>query len=98
MRSRIINAFDKFLDVSSHTDYEISEISKKLEIDIAVDLMGFTKLNRFGIFLKGCAPIQINYLGYPGTLGSDNIDYIIADKILIPQENTKYYNENIIYL
>ena len=47
--------------------------------------MGFTKNNNFGIFLEKCAPIQINFLGYPGTLGTNLIDYIIADKIVIPE-------------
>ena len=54
--------------------------------------------NRFGIFQKKVAPIQINFLGYPGTSGSKLIDYIIADKTLIPQENQKYFTEKVIYL
>ena len=69
-----------------------------MEIDIALDLMGFVNNNRYKIFAKGCAPIQVNYLGYPGTSGSNFIDYIIADKILIPKESQKYYSEKIIYL
>ena len=98
MKERIIKCFDKFIDVSSKSDQEISELSKKFKIDIAIDLMGFTKSNRFGIFLKRCAPIQINYLGYPGTLGSDSVDYIIGDKTIISKENAKYFTEKIIYL
>ena len=58
----------------------------------------FTEKNRFGIFVERCAPIQVNYLGYPGTSGANCIDYIIADKVLIPQENQKYYSEKIVYL
>ena len=95
MKERIIKCFDKFIDVSSKSDQEISELSKKFKIDIAIDLMGFTKSNRFGIFLKRCAPIQINYLGYPGTLGSDSVDYIIGDKNVI--SNVKYFEKIIIY-
>ena len=98
MKERISLAFDQFINVDEKTDKEIVELSRKLNIDIAIDLMGFTKSNRFGIFLERCAPIQINYLGYPGTLGTDCIDYIIADKILIPKENQKNYSEKIIYL
>ena len=55
--------------------------------------MGYTKSNRFEIFIEKCAPIQINFLGYPGALGSDCIDYIIADKTLISKEDEKYYSE-----
>ncbi len=98
IKERIISSFDKFIDADSMSDREIVQTSRKLKIDIAVDLMGFTKSNRFGIFVERCAPIQINYLGYPGTLGSKSIDYIIADKIIIPKENEKYYSEKIIYL
>ena len=98
MSERIIKTFDKFFDVSTQTEKEISQISKNLEIDIAVDLMGFTKNNKFEIFLEKCAPIQINFLGYPGTLGTDVIDYIVADKTLIPKEEDKNYSEKVIYL
>ena len=60
--------------------------------------MGFTQRNRFNIFNIGCAPIQINYLGYAGTLGSSSIDYVIADNIVIPESKQKYFLEKIIYL
>ena len=60
--------------------------------------MGFTQNNRFNIFVQRCAPIQVNYLGYPGTSGSNCIDYLIADKILIPKQNQKYFSEKIIYM
>ena len=98
MQNRISSAFDKFIDVHTKTDDEIAKLSREFEIDIAIDLMGYTKLNRFGVFLHKCAPIQINYLGYPGTLGSKNIDYIVADQFLIPENSQKYYSEKIIYL
>ena len=98
MQNRISNAFDQFINVSSKTEKEISLLSRKLNIDIAIDLMGFTKNNKFKIFINRCAPIQINYLGYAGTTGSNCIDYIIGDKILIPKENQKNFSEKIIYL
>ena len=98
IRKRVIKTFDKFIDVKQKTIQEIVEISRHENIDIAVDLKGFTNNNRFDLFIKRCAPIQISYLGFPGTTGSDCIDYIIADKTVIPEENKIHYSENIIYL
>ena len=98
MRKRVSKAFDKFIDVSLKSDQEIAKISREFNVDIAIDLMGFTRGNKFQIFAEKCAPIQASYLGYPGTTGSNFIDYIIADKILIPKELQKHYSEKIIYL
>ena len=97
-KKKIYKVFDKFYDVKFKTDFDIAKLSRDLNIDIAVDLTGFTSNSRFGIFVERCAPIQVNFLGYPGTLGSNHHDYIIADKILIPKENQKDYSEKIIYL
>ena len=97
-QKRIINACSKFIDVEKKTDEEISKLSKELEIDIALDLMGFVNNNRYNIFAKGCAPIQINYLGYPGTCGPNVMDYIIADNTLITKDNEKFISEKIITL
>ena len=98
MRSRISSAFDKFINVNLKSDKEIAQLSRDLKIDIAIDLMGFTEHNRFGIFMERCSPIQVNYLGYPGTIGSDCIDYLIADKVLILEKYKEFYSEKIIYL
>ena len=98
IRNRVSKTFDKFLDVRLKTDEQIVDMSRELKIDIAVDLKGFTLNNRFGIFVKRCAPIQISYLGYPGTMASDCIDYLVADRTLIPEENKKFYTEKIIYM
>ena len=98
MSKKIPNYFNNFVKVNFKTDKEIAEISRNLKIDIAIDLLCFTTNHRMGIFSEKCAPIQINYLGYPGTSGANFIDYIIADKILIPKESQKYYSEKIIYL
>ena len=98
IRKRVIKTFDKFFDVKSKTTKEIVQHSRELNLDIAVDLKGFTNNNRFDLFIERCAPIQISYLGFPGTTSSDCIDYLIADKIVIPEENKNYYSENIIYL
>jgi predicted O-linked N-acetylglucosamine transferase (SPINDLY family) len=98
IRLRISNAFDKFINVKFKSDSEIVRFSRDLNIDIAIDLMCFSQFNRFGIFVEKCAPIQINFLGYPGTSGSKCIDYILADKIIIPEKFKKYYSEKIIYM
>jgi|TARA_B100000959_G_scaffold219568_1_gene231913 predicted O-linked N-acetylglucosamine transferase (SPINDLY family) len=98
MYYRISAAFDQFIDVKLKSDDEIMKLSRELKIDVAIDLMTFTQYHRFEIFTKRCAPIQINYLGYPGTSGASCFDYIIADKTLIPKKNQKYYSEKIIYL
>ena len=75
---------------------EIKDLCKKKGLDIAIDLCGFTFLNRFEIFAERLAPIQINYLGYPGTMGSSCFDYIIADKTVIPKKEEENYNEKIV--
>ena len=98
MKKRVSKAFDKFIDVSLKSDVEIAKISREYSVDIAIDLMGFTRGNKFQIFAEKCAPIQVSYLGYPGTTGSNFIDYIIADKTLISKESQKHYSEKIIYL
>ncbi len=98
MKNRVSTSFDKFYDVRLKSDIDIINLSRELEIDVAIDLKGFTKDMRLGIFAGRCAPIQVNYLGYPGTMGATYIDYIIADKTLIPEENQKYYLEKIVYL
>jgi len=98
MRERVLKACDKFLDVSLKSDVEIAKISREFSIDIAIDVMGFTKGNKFQIFAEKCAPIQVSYLAFPGTTGSNFIDYVIADKIVISQELKKHYSEKIIFL
>lgn len=98
MRQRLTKAFDQFLDVRLKSDKEIALLSRKMGIEIAVDLKGFTQNDRTGIFSFRAAPIQVNYIGYPGTLAAEYIDYIVADKTLIPTESQQHYAEKIIYL
>ena len=98
MRHRVSSAFDKFFDVRDQSDKEIALLSRNLQIDLAIDLKGLTKYSRAGIFSWRAAPVQINYLGYPGTMGADYIDYLIADKVLIPEASQRYYSEKIAYL
>ena len=85
-----------FRDIKKLSDKEAIELARKDKLDIAIDLKGYTENNRMNIFSNRVAPIQINYLGYPGSLGAETIDYIIADNIIIPKENEKYYSEKII--
>jgi predicted O-linked N-acetylglucosamine transferase (SPINDLY family) len=98
MRQRLERPFDQFIEVGYKSDMEIAQLSRDLNIDIAVDLKGFTTDSRTGIFANHAAPIQVNYLGYPGTMGADYMDYIIADRTLIPQESQPFYLEKVVYL
>ncbi len=98
IRQKLAQSFDQFLEVSDKSDYEIAVLARQMEIDIAVDLKGFTEDSRTGIFAWRPAPVQVNYLGYPGTMGADYIDYIIADATLIPEEHKSHYSEKIVYL
>ena len=98
MRKRIEAAFDHFLDVQNLSEIEIAKLSRNMAIDIAVDLGGFTALCRNDIFALRSAPIQVNYLGYPGTMGTDYHDYIITDPIIIPEGSQQYYTEKMVYL
>ena len=98
MRERLIHAFDQFIDITSKSDAEAALFSRNLGIDIAIDLSGHTGDCRTGIFSFRAAPVQVNYLGYPGTMGAAYIDYIIADKTIIPKESEQFYSEKIVYL
>jgi protein O-GlcNAc transferase len=98
LRKRIKGSFEHFIDVGSKSDQEIAGLMRELEIDIAVDLMGFTQDNRFNAFAARPAPVQVNYLGYPGTMGAGCIDYIVADSTIIPENNRALYSEKVIWL
>jgi predicted O-linked N-acetylglucosamine transferase (SPINDLY family) len=97
-RSRLEGAFERFIDVYSKSDREVAQLLRDLEIDIAVDLMGFTAGSRTRIFAFRAAPVQVSYLGYPGTMGAEYIDYILADRIVIPEPHHPYYTEKVVYL
>jgi protein O-GlcNAc transferase len=98
MRRRLTAAFDRFVDVRSRSDQEVAQLSRELEIDIAVDLKGYTEGARMGIFAHRAAPVQAGYLGYPGTLAAQYVDYLIADETLVPPETCAHYTEKIVYL
>ena len=90
--------FDEFIDLDKLKIGDVESFIRKKNLDIAVNLNGYTSNSKNEIFSKGIARFQINYLGYPGTMGTDAMDYLIADKIVIPENNKKYFTEKILYL
>ena len=98
MTIRLKNAFDKFTYIGDLMDYKAINLIRKDNINIAIDLMGYTKNARPNLFAKRVAPKQISFLGYPGTTGGDSIDYLIADKYIISKKLSKFYSENILYM
>jgi predicted O-linked N-acetylglucosamine transferase (SPINDLY family) len=98
MRSRLEKSFDQFHDVSGVSNAETARLLRQAEVDIAVDLNGYTRGARPEVLAFRPAPVQVNYLGYPGTMGAEFIDYIIADAIVLPFEQQAYYTEKIVHL
>jgi len=98
MRRRVETAFDKFFDVHEKSDRDIAQLARVNGVDIAVDLSGYTGGARTNVFALRAAPIQVNYLGYPGTLGADYMDYIVADETAIPAEDRIHYTEKVVWL
>ena len=98
MRARLTKAFDRFIDVRDKTDAAAASLMRGMEIDIAVDLKGFTQDARPGILAFRPAPIQANYLGHPGTMGARYIDYLIADRRVVPDGRERHYSEKIVRL
>lgn len=98
MKARLIGAFDRYIDARDISDEDVARLIRQWEIDIAVDLQGYTQGCRLGVLAHRAAPVQVNYLGYPGTMGADYIDYIIGDRYVIPREHHPYYAEKVVYL
>jgi predicted O-linked N-acetylglucosamine transferase (SPINDLY family) len=95
---RVRHAFDRFVDVRTYGDRLVAQLARELEIDIAIDLKGFTQDGRAGIFAERAAPIQVNYLGYPGSMGAPYMDYLIADHVIIPDHLRQFYTESVVRL
>jgi protein O-GlcNAc transferase len=93
MRARLERAFGRFIDATELSDSALADQLRELEVDIAIDLMGHTSGQRTAVFAERCAPVQVNYLGYPGTCGAPYMDYIIADRCVIPEGAESSYNE-----
>lgn len=98
MRKRLVRTFDRFLDVRARSDRDVAMLAREREIDIAIDLKGYTGDARHTIFAYRAAPIQADYVGYPGTMGAPFMDYLIADPTLIPESHQSLYAEKIAYL
>jgi protein O-GlcNAc transferase len=98
VRARLAAPFDPFVDVATKNDEEAARLLRDLAVDIAVDLNGHTKGRRLGILAARPAPIQVTWLGFPGTTGADFIDYIIADATVLPFAQQAYYTEHIVHL
>jgi predicted O-linked N-acetylglucosamine transferase (SPINDLY family) len=98
MRERLRRAFPRFLDVRDKSDRDIARMLREMEVDIAVDLKGFTANSRTGIFAFRPAPLQVNHLTYPGTMGAPYIDYIIADRFVIPPGSEGDFTERVVRL
>jgi protein O-GlcNAc transferase len=97
-RKRIIQDADRFIDIRHLSDFDAARRIHDDGVDILVDLMGYMKHNRLGIFAFRPAPVQVEYLGYPGTTGSDFIDYLIADHVVVPSGEDKYFSEHLVRL
>jgi predicted O-linked N-acetylglucosamine transferase (SPINDLY family) len=98
MRRRLAGAFDRFVDASALSDAGAARVLRDLEVDIAVDLKGHTTEARLGILAHRPAPVQVTYLGYPGTTGADFVDYVLADRQVLPETEQDQWSEKVIYL
>jgi predicted O-linked N-acetylglucosamine transferase (SPINDLY family) len=98
MRERLAKSFDRFVDIREMTDEAAFEAMREAGIDIAVDLKGYTQNHRAGVMARRPAPVQVSFLGYPGTMGADFIDYLIADPVLIGPGEEAFYSEKIVRL
>jgi predicted O-linked N-acetylglucosamine transferase (SPINDLY family) len=98
VRARIKASIERFVDTQAMEDDQIADFIREHEIDILVDLNGHTEGARHGVLARRPAPIQINYLGFPGTTGAEYIDYIIADRTVIPAADQHNFSEKIIYM
>jgi predicted O-linked N-acetylglucosamine transferase (SPINDLY family) len=98
MGRRVAAAFEHFIDASALDDAQAAARLRALEVDVAIDLTGYTENNRSGILARRPAPVQVNYLGYPGTMGAGYLDYILADRYLIPEAEFAHYREAVVWL
>lgn len=98
MRKRLEGAFDCFIDLRDQSDRSAAALARELEIDIAVDLGGFTEHGRPGVFALRAAPLQVSYIGYLGTSAAPYMDYLLADAVLVPPTDREHYSEKLIYL
>ena len=98
LQQRMKSSFDHWLDASDMSDEEVTAALRNMQIHIAVDLGGMTGASRRGIFTRRSAPLQVNYLGYPGTLGGSEYEALLADRYVIPQSHEQFYSEKVVCL
>ncbi|OOZ39098.1 hypothetical protein BOW52_07655 [Solemya elarraichensis gill symbiont] len=98
MRLRLEKSFDRFIDVMNLSDEDIVTMSREIGVDIAINLGGYTAYTRNQVFAYGVAPVQVNYLGFPGTMAADFMDYIIADKTVVTQKTRREVSESVVYM
>jgi protein O-GlcNAc transferase len=98
IRARLKAAFDQFHDVRDKSDRDVAALINDMGTDIAVDRSGYTVNARPAIFAARPAPIQVNYIGFPGTLGADFYDYVIGDATVLPFDQQPFYSESIVHL
>jgi predicted O-linked N-acetylglucosamine transferase (SPINDLY family) len=98
MRERLKAAFERFIDVRQRTDREVAALLRDLEVDVAVDLNGHTQGSRLGALALRPCPVQVSYLGYPGTTGAEYVDYALADRFVVPEAQLAHFAEKVVYL
>lgn len=98
MRQRVVAALDHFIDLRPESDDAVAARIRALEIDILVDLTGYTGGGRMEVFARRPAPLQVHYIGFPGTMGAPYYDYIVADRILIPDQDRDAYTEKVVLM
>ena len=95
LRPKLAKAFDHFIEINDKNDIDVVKLARELELDIAVDLAGITSEARLGIFVNRAAPVQVNFLGFTGTIGTNCHDYIIVDPVVVPEGSEQYYTEKV---
>jgi len=98
LRKRVEKSFESFTDISRSSDLDAAKLIRDHRIDVLINLNGYSGLPRNGVFAHRPCPVQVNYLGFPGTIGADYMDYIVADKHLIPGDEQRHYSEKVVYL
>ena len=98
IRKRLEGAFDRMIDISRLSDHDAARTVHAAGVDILINLNGYFGDHRMGVFAHRPAPIQVNYLGFPATLGAPYMDYILADRIVIPESEREFYTEQVAYL
>jgi predicted O-linked N-acetylglucosamine transferase (SPINDLY family) len=99
MRRRVVAAADRFVDATGLSDREVARLARTMDLDVAIDLGGYTLNSRTGIFARRVAPVQVSYLGFLGTMGADYVDYLIADRVLVPDDAARaHYREQVVRL